>query len=55
VLEGAVPDEALRDLRQATANLQLAYASAASSGRSPAEDKADDDDAAREDDEDAQG
>ena len=26
VLEGAVPDDALRDLRQATANLQLAYA-----------------------------
>jgi hypothetical protein len=27
VLEGASPPEALRDLRQATANLQLAYAS----------------------------
>lgn len=27
VLEGAVPEEAVRDLRQATANLQLAYAS----------------------------
>jgi hypothetical protein len=27
VLEGAVPDDAVRDLRQATANLQLAYAS----------------------------
>jgi hypothetical protein len=26
VLEGAAPDEVLRDLRQATANLQLAYA-----------------------------
>lgn len=26
VLEGAAPDEAVRDLRQATANLQLAYA-----------------------------
>jgi hypothetical protein len=26
VLEGAAPAEALRDLRQATANLQLAYA-----------------------------
>ena len=26
VLEGAAPPEALRDLRQATANLQLAYA-----------------------------
>jgi hypothetical protein len=30
VLEGALPDEALRDLRQATANLQLAYADAVS-------------------------
>jgi outer membrane biosynthesis protein TonB len=29
LLEGFAPDEALRDLRQATANLQLAYASAA--------------------------
>jgi hypothetical protein len=28
VLENAVPAEALRDLRQATANLQLAYADA---------------------------
>jgi hypothetical protein len=28
VLEGAVPDEALRDFRQVLANLQLAYASA---------------------------
>jgi phage gp37-like protein len=28
VLEGAVPDEALRDFRQVIANLQLAYASA---------------------------
>jgi hypothetical protein len=27
VLEGAAPPEVLRDLRQATANLQLAYAS----------------------------
>ena len=26
VLEGAAPDDALRDLRQATANLQIAYA-----------------------------
>jgi hypothetical protein len=26
-LEGAVPEDAVRDLRQATANLQLAYAS----------------------------
>jgi hypothetical protein len=29
VLEGAVPDEALRDFKQVLANLQLAYASAA--------------------------
>jgi outer membrane biosynthesis protein TonB len=29
LLEEFAPDEALRDLRQATANLQLAYASAA--------------------------
>jgi hypothetical protein len=27
VLDGAVPDDSIRDLRQATANLQLAYAS----------------------------
>jgi len=26
VLEGSAPDDALRDLRQATANLQIAYA-----------------------------
>jgi hypothetical protein len=26
VLEGSAPEEAVRDLRQATANLQLAYA-----------------------------
>jgi hypothetical protein len=39
VLEGAVPDEALRDFRQVIANLQLAYASAAdeSSPRADAE------------------
>jgi hypothetical protein len=37
VLEGAVPDEALRDFRQVIANLQLAYASAADEG-SPAAD-----------------
>jgi hypothetical protein len=30
VLEGEVPQEALRDFRQVLANLQLAYASAAS-------------------------
>ncbi len=29
VLEGSVPDEALRDFRQVLSNLQLAYASAA--------------------------
>ena len=32
VLEGAVPDEALRDLKQAMANLQLAYADTVSKG-----------------------
>ncbi|HTS72828.1 MAG TPA: hypothetical protein VMG74_03890 [Gaiellaceae bacterium] len=32
VLEGSVPEEALRDFRQVLANLQLAYASAASEG-----------------------
>ena len=30
VLEGAVPDEALRDFQQVLANMQLAYAAAAS-------------------------
>ena len=30
VLEGSVPEDALRDFRQVLANLQLAYASAAS-------------------------
>jgi hypothetical protein len=54
VLEGTVPDEALRDLRQATANLQLAYASAASSTEPPPEEQAGDD-AAGEDDADAPG
>jgi hypothetical protein len=39
VLEGAVPDETLRDFRQVIANLQLAYASAADEG-SPAADAA---------------
>jgi hypothetical protein len=28
VLEGAIPDDAIRDFRQVTANLQLAYADA---------------------------
>jgi hypothetical protein len=28
VLEGSIPDEALRDFQQVLANLQLAYASA---------------------------
>ena len=32
VLEGAVPDDVLRDYRQVISNLQLAYASAASAG-----------------------
>jgi len=35
VLEGAAPDEAIRDLRQATANLQLGYADAVA--KQPAE------------------
>lgn len=35
VLEGAVPPEALRDFNQMTANLQLAYASAAADKREP--------------------
>lgn len=30
VLEGSVPDEAMRDFQQVLANMQLAYASAAS-------------------------
>ena len=32
VLEGSVPEEATRDFRQVLTNMQLAYASAASSG-----------------------
>jgi hypothetical protein len=32
VLEGSVPEEALRDFNQVLANLQLAYASAAAEG-----------------------
>ncbi|MGH3103825.1 MAG: hypothetical protein ACRDN6_07000 [Gaiellaceae bacterium] len=32
VLEGAVPEEAIRDFKQVVSNLQLAYASAASEG-----------------------
>jgi hypothetical protein len=35
VLEGAVPEEALRDFRQVLANMQIAYASAA--GEQPSE------------------
>ena len=35
VLEGAAPDEAIRDLRHATANLQLGYADAVA--KQPAE------------------
>ncbi len=34
-LEGAVPDEVLRDFNQVVANLQLAYASAAGSESQP--------------------
>jgi hypothetical protein len=34
-LEGAVPDEALRDFNQVVANLQLAYASAAAGDAAP--------------------
>jgi hypothetical protein len=36
VLEGAASEEALRDLRQATANLQLAYADAVAKAQEPA-------------------
>jgi hypothetical protein len=32
VLEGTVPDEVIRDFRQVTSNLQLAYADAAAAG-----------------------
>jgi hypothetical protein len=35
VLEGAAPDEAIRDFKQVTANLQLAYASAVDQGSEP--------------------
>jgi hypothetical protein len=35
VLEGAVPEEALRDFNQVLANMQLAYASAADEGAAP--------------------
>ena len=35
VLEGSAPPEAMRDLRQATANLQLAYASKVSDTPEP--------------------
>jgi hypothetical protein len=40
-LEGAVPDEVLRDFNQVVANLQLAYAAAAG-GQPKAEEKAED-------------
>jgi len=33
VLEGSAPDDAVRDLRQATANLQLAYAEKLKEGK----------------------
>jgi hypothetical protein len=36
-LEGAVPEEVLRDLNQVVANLQLAYASAAGGGTEPSQ------------------
>ena len=42
VLEGAVPPEAIRDLRQATANLQLAYADHVRKPREPAAEPAPD-------------
>jgi hypothetical protein len=35
VLEGAVPDDAVRDFNQVLANMQLAYASAAAEGEQP--------------------
>ena len=35
VLEGSAPDDALRDLRQATANLQIAYADKLGSAPAP--------------------
>ena len=35
VLEGAVPDEALRDFSQVLSNLQLAYAAAVEEGPAP--------------------
>ena len=35
VLEGAVPEEALRDFQQVLANMQLAYASAAGAPETP--------------------
>ena len=38
VLEGAAPDETLRDFRQVTANLQVAYADASAQGEPPADD-----------------
>jgi hypothetical protein len=38
VLEGSAPDDALRDLRQATANLQLAYADKVKTAAEPSSD-----------------
>ena len=35
VLDGSVPDEALRDFQQVLSNLQLAYASAVAEGSEP--------------------
>ena len=37
VLEGAVPEDVLRDFRQVISNLQLAYASAANAAAAPSE------------------
>ena len=42
VLEGAAPQEALRDLRQATADLQLAYADKVRAAPPPSPERAED-------------
>ena len=39
VLEGSVPDDAIRDFNQVVANLQLAYASAVDQAGSPEDEK----------------
>jgi hypothetical protein len=46
VLEGTAPGDAIRDLRQATANLQLAYADQVNKRREPADEPAADEPAA---------